>query len=256
MQSLTNFTIVKTTDAHLNEILSWLEIEHSQDGEGFWSNRNIIASAAAEGEMAVVLDGPTPVGFSVGKYGMDIVSVKKEYRGRGAGSLLFNHNLKAARADGVPALRAECSPHSSLQFWLKHGFEHYANSRGMYVNPLVRCRLEYKLELPREGTPCQVMVGFWPEESLYDENSPAPGFEVYNANGVRTLDGTVHLDKRCIGLRDWDGQGDLAIGIAINGERLCFTKAKYTEAANMGLKRHSYEGDFYIDRILPFDRSE
>lgn len=243
--------IVQATPFHLNEVLGWLKQEHREDGFGFWSNKAIIEDSQPVAELLVALRGGSTVGFSVGRYGEDIVCVRKDAQGEGIGSALFHYNLEQARADQVTALRVECSPHDSLRFWKKHGFEEYGQSRGFYENPLARLLLHYELDLPLVGSPCFVEIQFFPESVLYGGNAETQPYEVSRPEAVRDSDGTIHLRSRCIGFREWTNDGDLVIGISIDGKRVYLDKAKYDEARRLGVSRHQHTGDYYLDQIFP-----
>jgi len=56
-------------------------------------------------------------------------------------------------------------------------------------------------------------------------------------------------------MRDWDDYKDLVVGISVDGEKICLTKAKYEDAEALGVKSHEYHEDFYIDKLRPPNRN-
>lgn len=115
--------VVPATDAMIEQALSWLASEHRKDGEGFFDNERVIWRAFRDGDVRCALVRGRVVGFSVGKYGQDIICVRQTRQRKGVGTALFEDCVARARADGKNELRGEAMPPESITFWEKLGWQ-------------------------------------------------------------------------------------------------------------------------------------
>lgn len=246
MQTDSYGRVIRATDADLSVILGWLEREYSEDREGFWCNRSVISQSLENGDLWVIRDRGVAVAFQVGDYGTDIVSVRKDLRRHGYGSALFKFSLAHAFENNVNILRGECSPRSSLPFWLKMGFEQYGSlSLGAPVN--VRRVLHREHEISSDLPKMEVSVSFFPEQALYATGVSA--LKVHELTGG-LIDGRVRLPYRVIGLADDAQPGDMVVKIGVGVDERCFCKAKYGEARAAGVKYDRVGHTFYMDEIV------
>ena len=241
--------IERATKCDLIEVLSWLEREYLEDGEGFWSNREIIKRSFKDGNLWVVREDGEAVGFQVGDYATDILCVRKDRQYRGFGTALFESSLARAVKDNLNVLEGECSPPSSLPFWQKQGFErcHDPTGNGRIT---VRKVLQREHHVPAQLPKVEVVISFFSEEVLYRQNI-AP-LEVNYLVGGEDSNGAIKLPRRVIWFADNKPENrDLVVKIVVNGVERYFCKAKYPEAKAVGVLHQSKDNTFYIDEITP-----
>jgi GNAT superfamily N-acetyltransferase len=238
--------IEKATAEDLAFILHWLEQEYDDEGVGFWCNHSIIKRSLSDGDLWVIRDCDQAIAFQVGHYAGDIVNVRKDKQRQGLGTALFEGSLDRAIQDNINVLFGECSPGSSLPFWEKHGFKRYGDMSDCATIKVRRVLLRtFPLS---EDLPCAaVSISFFPENALYKED--APPVAVHNLQGRRRSDGVVLLGQRVIGFVSDVGRGDLIVKIDVDGFQLCFCKAKYKEAEDLGLVRDEAGECFYVDAL-------
>lgn len=241
--------VAKATANDRDFILRWLQSEHREDGFGFWSNRHIVEEAHDEDELWVVRDEGDAVAFQVGNHAAVITSVRKDRRGGGFGTALFEAALERAIRDGVNVLEAQCSPESSLGFWQRMGFERY-DDRRRPNEVRVRRVLAKTFELPPGLPRVEVTVTFLPEQALYSGGGDLPPTAVHRIEGALRPDGSIMLARRALGLTDDEPNGDdLAVRIEVDGVERILAKGKYADDA--GVVR-DWQGDaFYVDVIPP-----
>ncbi|QPQ54373.1 hypothetical protein IC614_08405 [Allosphingosinicella flava] len=240
--------VVKATSADLDCILGWLEREHQEDGYGFWSNRRLIIQALEYDELTVIREEGDAVAFQVGKHAPDITSIRKDRRGKGHGTALFEAGLRRAIKENVNVLNITCAPATSWTFWRRFGFEALGPVRE-WGEVKARRVLERRHELPH-GTPADVEVAFYPEDALCRDGDAVEPLAAHRPEAVRMEDGTTALDSRVVGLIPENGR-DLAVRIIVDGEERCFCKAHYDEAEAAGVIRDWRGGAFYVDRVPP-----
>lgn len=232
------------TSADLGPILEWLERDFAY-GEGFWGNRNLIEKGVEEEELFVGEAGGQVVAFLLGSARqMDILEVRPEARGNGFGRQMAQFGLERAAAVDAAVAEVECSPEESLLFWQRMGFRPYARPHDRSVRawrPLTKT-----FPLAPEATRAAVRIEALPEDALYGE-AAAP-LAIHEPAAARQ-DGQIQLSQR-VALFERPERGDLALRIIIDGHQLYFDKAKYPEAAKLGVSRDP-KGCFYIDALRP-----
>jgi GNAT superfamily N-acetyltransferase len=241
--------VAKATPADLVTVLGWLEREYEEDGEGFWSNRAVIADALEYDDLWVIRRGGEAVAFQVGSYGATIANVRKDWRRKGLGDALFAASLERAFDDNVNLLSIECSPRSSWSYWQRHGFERYGDMRD-WGKLTARRVLARAFDVPTHLPEAQVAVGFYPEAATYGRD--VPPIAVHRVRGGRLDCGAIMLERRIIGLSDDEPEGkDLAVKIEVDGNQRCFSKAKHGAAEKSGVTHDRRGGTFYIDCVEP-----
>jgi GNAT superfamily N-acetyltransferase len=244
--------VQKATSEDLATVLGWLEREYAEDdGEGFWCNRSIIASALEDGDLWVIRRDGEAVAFQVGDYAADIVSVRKEHRRQGLGDALFAASLDRAVEGNVNVLSIKCMPRNSWPFWRRHGFERYGDM-SEWGEITARRVLPRPFEIPPELPSADVTISFYPEAATYPRD--VPPVSVHQVRGGRLDGGAIMLERRVIGLCHDEPEGkDLAIKIEVDGVLRCFGKANHDEAEEAGVTRDWKGGAFFIDAVEPRD---
>jgi len=148
--------VEQATSADLEQILSWLEREYREHGEGFWDNEGVIRSSLESEDLWVVRENGEAVALQVGRY-PEIVSVRKDKQNQGFGTALFEASLARALSDNVNMLSGVCSPRSSFPFWQRRGFERYG-SMSDAADPQVRLVLHRELDVPKDLPRAEVTV--------------------------------------------------------------------------------------------------
>lgn len=109
----------------LPELLSWLEADQTEHGDGFWPNRATISDGVEEGDLFLATHCGKVVGFQLGETKVDLIQVQWRYRQKGIGSLLVKHLLlRAERADQNLCFAGALDE----DFWLKQGFSEFVGS--------------------------------------------------------------------------------------------------------------------------------
>lgn len=237
--------VVKATQEDLEYIFGWLENEHNQDGFGFWCNRRLISEAFYNDELSVIREGQHAVGFQVGNHAPDITSIRKDCRGKGYGTALFEAGLARAFDENVNVLNITCAPASSWSFWQRFGFKAIGPVRESWEVKARRI-LERRYELP-DGEPADVEIAFFPEEAIYRQASNHP-LASYRPQTVRSPNGIIVLDRRVFGMTE-GVVGGLGIRIIVDGEELCFCLANDDAAKAAGVIRNPADATYYIDQI-------
>lgn len=237
--------VTRSTDRDLEQVLAWLRHEYDEEeGVGFWANREMIRQAhtGEEGrfgevnELWVVREGDEAVAFQVGRYSPEITCVRNDRKGRGYGTALFKAGLARAIEDGATRLVGQCSPESSLPFWLKMGFRQTGESGGLGFGVPVEMLLPRSLPLPTGDTlEVAVELAVFPEDVLYGVDRPPLVQTAPQAAMVRGSN-RVHLAERFLIPDRNDTSKDPALLVRVNGEKLYFDKAKYREAEEIGVQ--------------------
>jgi GNAT superfamily N-acetyltransferase len=240
----TSSEVVPGSEEDLTIILEWLEQEHQEDGEGFWSNRQTLQDFAKCGELYIIRRQGAPVGFQVGRHAPVIISIRKDYRRTGLGSALIEASVERAFHDDINVLEVELISDEALAFACALGFKRFRDPFRPNTR-LARYVIERELDLPEDGERIAVTIAF----ALERGRNPHPPIHVA---GVRCSDGSIALERRVVGLftSDFYG-GDLLVGVEVDGVQLYSGEAKSDQARRLGVTRDRQLLSFYLDRIIP-----
>ena len=240
---------IRASQQDLSVILDWLKREYQKDGEGFWSNKNLIENSFEESSLWVIRDAGEAVAFQVGDYAADILCVRNDRQRRGLGRAMFEASLVRATENGVNVMRGECSPRSSLPFWKKQGFEPCSDPAG--PGPImVRRVLHREYDLPEDLPSVEVTICFFPQAILRFPDVSA--LSTSRLSGAVGPGGEIALPRRVIGLGDDEpSHADLVVKLVVDGSVRYFGKAKYVEAEAAGIQRDTTDNAFFTDKILP-----
>jgi len=231
--------VTSSTDDDLGYIIQWLKEQFDDvEGIGFWGNRNLIRRSHEEDrDMWVVREGGNAIAFQIGKYSPDITCVKDTHQGNGYGTALFKAGLERAYSDGVVRLSGDCMPETSLPFWQKMGFRQTAPSGGIGRGIPVEMWLPKSLTLPEgeEALSVEVELFVVPERALYGKAveplaKAKPQARLLKGQTRVYLAERFHIPDR------EEASGDPALRVLVNGEQIYFDKAKYPEAAQLGVQ--------------------
>lgn len=224
----------EATPNNVEECLCWLREEYENDGEGFYCNRPIIERVFEDvGVMVATVDGKDPVGLLVGERRswneIDIVTVRKNTRGRGVGKALVQEYINRALDSGSLGIWGECQPPTSEPFWAAMGFELIPPSFAGYTTTAQTLRRALCLDRPgtwKDGKgDALVQVSFtrdWDDIPL----------EAPIETGARRTSRGWALEKhvlKCI------PDPDVAIRVAIDGSVVFRDKVK--RASPVGMER-------------------
>jgi GNAT superfamily N-acetyltransferase len=238
----------QATDADVEHIHSWLEIQQAADVPGtFLCNWNLTLRVHAEGRLAVYADPATnsAVGYQWG--GLlrpGILEVRADLRGRGIGRTLTQYRLAQAWAQDEDVLYIDCKPSTSISFWQRMGFQLVsASSSGKnYAYRIV----PRPLTLP-EGMPVRVRIEFFAEDRKWTPTLRP--FSAFTPVAVRDEHGDVWLAER---VHVFDGGydrhntvRDIVARVEIDGKEVFLDKIKYDEALNMGF--NECVNGYYVD---------
>lgn len=251
--------VTRSTDRDLEQVLAWLRDEYDEEqGAGFWANREMIRRAhtgeedrfGEVNELWVVREANVAVAFQVGRYSPEITCVRDDRKGRGYGTALFQAGLARAMAYGATRLVGQCSPESSLTFWLKMGFRQTGENGGLGFGVPVEMLLPRSLPLPTgDKIEVDVELAVLPEDVLYGAERPPLVQAAPQAAIVRDTN-RVHLAERFLIPDGNDATKDAALLVRVDGEELYFDKAKYREAEEMGVRYDPLPGGLrYLDFI-------
>jgi GNAT superfamily N-acetyltransferase len=210
-----------TTDADLSEVLAWLKAEDAQALEGcFWCNREVIRCSHGYGGLTVISEVPSgpPIGFCcLSGTEINILAIRHEFRGKGHGRRFARHIIEAAEQDGLPGLKCQCSPITSILFWESLGFVRVDPEEQCYRVALPFCR---KHELP-SGLPVKrirIEVHHAYEDRLLAKSFESPATE----DGTGTL---ILATQFAACVTEYDAR----LWVLVDGEQIHLKKLKYSE---------------------------
>lgn len=231
----------------LESTLKWLQCEYEEDGEGFWANQNIITKAYEDHELFVLkVDGLSVAALVGGDTGIDILTVKKEYRGTGLGKQLAQFAIEKIRSNDICVITIRCAPTTSVPFWEQLGFKRNYCSDEKYITASLV--LEHKHDLPSGAKKEDVVVKMYSEHAL--RNPEATPLKEWKVNSIRSEDGRLILEKRIVFFhagRQHDS--DLVAEIIVNGKTLIRDKVKYDEMSNFGMDQADC-GTYYLAQTI------
>lgn len=236
------------TQADLDEVLRWLKDEYDETGSSFWVNRGAITQSLEYDSFFVIREGGDAVAFQMGRYSPSIVAVQPDRRGRGYGRAFAEWTIEDARTNGVCVLAIECQPPTSIPFWKRMGFQMVKETEATeWVGGDARLVINKEFDLPK-GPKVDVMIEFYPDGAQHTGSNEAALSE-HRPRAVRSEDGQILLAYRVMGLHEGRDTNDIVIKIAIDGEVLCFDRAKYV--SHFGVQRDRHSGTYYVDAIDP-----
>jgi GNAT superfamily N-acetyltransferase len=229
-----------SSDNDISEIYEWLDIQERFNTHGtFLCNWNMTKKVHNKGHLLVAIHNGSPIAYLWMDFG--ILEVKYEYRNNGVGSKLVNHALDIKRESGSLSISIECTPQTSIPFWLKMGFKLYKNNLAYYL-------INSDILENHVGIPTEIDIYFYPNEK---EWAPETKFiDVYRPKAVTDAEGVIHLSERVsiyCDLPVWNG--DPIIGIFVNGMKIHLDKAKYESSKVIGVLTDG--GAFAIEKIHP-----
>lgn len=240
----------RSTDEDIEVIHRWLVRQDAAGVQGtFLCNWGLTLERHKEGELLVYIEPGTgeAVAYQWGSLiRSGILEVRADRRRQGIGEAMVRHRLAEAFDRDEDLLTIQCKPASSVPFWRRMGFETLQGEGG---NTYGYRALRRQLNLPAEGSRVAVSIEWLPESCKWDRNTVATKSFVPAA--VQTDDGTVHLAERVHAFDGLPGQartGDVVVRIVVAGEERYFDKAKYDEAAWVGVQR--CRNGYYVDSIL------
>lgn len=249
MPALIQDTIRQSTRRDLEIVTAWLREQERQGiSDTFCCNLEVIEIGHSKGRLVVYVDGRTdsPVAFQLG--GLiypGILEVRHDMRGRGIGRKLVEHCIQRARERNECILNIECTPSTSVPFWKKMGFR--------LLDPKAARPLAYRIvdkrhQLPVNGVPAKVTIRFFRLEQMHTKG--AKPCKLSRPGAVRTPDGMIHLDQQVLFYPAlYPNIIDAVVRIEVDGNTLCFEKAKYPLARRLGVQQCAH--GFFIDRIDP-----
>ena len=248
----TSAKVVEATPEDIACVIAWLKSEYDEDGKGFWCNYNLISDALSKpGDMWVVRRDREAVAFQLGRYSADILSVRKGYRGMGLGAALVEASVVRALRDDVNALSVRCEPKESLGFWERVGFVRYGYLES-YSDVKAYRILSRAFALPTSPSSIDIIVGFYPESSVYGDAKDVLPIVEYRVVGAHANDGSIMLNQRVVGLSHYGGKNrDTVVKVEVDGVVRCFCKAKYERARVVGVQHDPLGNTYFIDRVNP-----
>jgi GNAT superfamily N-acetyltransferase len=234
------------TTADLAAIHVWLKDEAARSVPGnFLCNWSIVEKAQKQDRLLVYID-PTstqPIAFQLGGLlNSGILAVREEYRGKGIGRQFVKYCVRAASRKGEPVLHIQCAPDTSIPFWKRMGFVPCA---GATDNSYYRV-VSKRLKIPKDAVATQVKIRFYADERKW--NSSIAPFETHELTGHRGSDGAIYLSGRvAVAFAAHANVRDIVIEIEVAGRTKYLDKAKYDEAAALGVM--SARNGYYIDKI-------
>lgn len=229
-------------------IQEWLREEDALEVHGnFLCNWSMTQRCHEEGTLLVLIDvnEDIPVAYQWGQLlSSGILQVRNSWRGEGLGLLMVEHCVGLALQQDEMVLQIECKPSTSIPFWERMGFtivqgKYGRNATGYRV-------LSKELEQPQGGVSASVVISFYSEEILGNEDYPALARHCTEA--IIAEDGKIHLAERAAFSKNCLSMGsDLVIEIMVEGELIYRDKAKRQGAKNHGVNRCC--NGFYIDTV-------
>lgn len=235
----------RSTNQDLTEVLQWLKRQSDEEvGVTFWVNRRVVEASHQAGKLLVYKcpESGEPVAFQLGRLlSPGILEVRHDLRGKGIGEALVRHCLALAQAAGEDILYIQCKPESSIPFWKRMGFtltgdDEYGPSYGYRVLPRT-------LRLPEGGRPASVVIGWYPEAALEDREAPPQAQQELRGIAKR---GRVWLPNRAL-FPALLAEGDVVVKVTVDGQAWYFNKAKYEDAALLGVRRNT--NGFQLDWV-------
>ncbi len=215
-------------------IRDWLVQQENDGVEGsFLGNWESTLEAHHAGKMLVYVDlvSKEPVAYIWGMLIENgILDVRHDWRGRGIGSSIVKHCIALAYAADNPILFVQCSPRTSIPFWLKMGFSLVSN--GIPSTQCAVLRLPKQYLLPDEGERVEVLVEWFPKSLMWMDSAVAT--RTCRIPGVH-WEGMVDLAERVAEYCRVDGE-QAVLRVSVNGVLWYIGKAYYRRAEELGVQ--------------------
>ncbi len=226
----------------LNKIEQWLRKEYEKEGQGFFSNKDIVIDNFYKNQLFVYIINNFPVGFITGPFdGPSILNVNKDFQGIGVGTRLFEYILNKAIKNKIDVIKIQCKPETSVGFWEKMGFtihEKHEHSYGYMI-------IEYKNNI-LSGEKIKVVINTYSEDNDEEVLSTYEPIAFLNKNKSITLAERLFLFEKT--LFEQFGK-DLIVSVVINGEEIYKDKAKREKAKDIGINKSRHDYGYFIDNI-------
>lgn len=238
------FLIRPASIEDLAKIRVWVADENKRGMPGnFLCNWGVIEAHFEDGRCLVyeeLLSGELP-GFLAGGVARDgILQVQYERRRQGIARRLVTSALEDCVSQDVHMIYIQCAPKTSLPFWQAMGFARIGESEFAHLT------IPKDLTVPEDGSDVCVAINFYPETRMWKTDT-APLF-MHSLVGRRNASGQVFLAGRIFFFQSVQcPTSDPVVEIVIENDTVYFSKAKYPEAAVVGVERGS-EG-FWVDKI-------
>lgn len=222
----------QATAGDMRTIEAWLPKDRSIGTLA--ANWKITTRMFGKGRVLVWEDDSTcePVAYCWGNLNShdSILEVKPEYRGQGVGRAMAAFMLESSIAGNEPLLEIQIAPESSEQFWQAMGFHTYWEENSCYGRRI----LELRRDLPA-GTRCKVVVTFLPESAAWSPD--VMPLAMHQLEGVEVpFEDKIVLNTTVAHFELPEGE-NLVVEVMVDGERRYHGKAKYEEAAAIGVQR-------------------
>jgi GNAT superfamily N-acetyltransferase len=234
------------TAADMAIIKAWLPKDRSLGTLA--ANWNITMEMFAEGQVSVWEDAASrkPVAYCWGSLNShsSILEVQPEHRGRGVGRAMAVFMLENSVVNGEPLLEIQIAPEASEPFWQAMGFRTYWIEGYCYGRQI----LEFRREVPA-GTPRMVVVSFLPGHAAWTPD--VEPLAVYRLEGTEVPDQNKIELPTTVAHFHPVGDSDLVVEVLVEGRSRYRGKAKYKDAAAIGVQR--CKNGFMISEVLSCD---
>lgn len=138
--------IRKATADDLRIIRGWLQQEKDEGHDSFIVNFEMIEKGQRDGCLTVLVED-IPIALALGDTNLSIFAVKRDRRRSNVGRTLAERWFQDARDRDLIGFDGECSPKTSLPFWLRMGC---TQVRSISKNPWVIMPFVQSHELPKD----------------------------------------------------------------------------------------------------------
>lgn len=120
------------TNNDMHSIFRWLMMQDIGKEQTFLWNWRSTEVAWRQDEIFVCIDTHTNEAIAYIYADFYILNVKLQERGKGIGKMLVSYAMNWCDKNGVDEIKIECSPKTSIPFWIKMGFTIEGNI-GKYI---------------------------------------------------------------------------------------------------------------------------
>jgi GNAT superfamily N-acetyltransferase len=220
----------------------WLKAQRRAGVEdSLYVNWSLTRNASQEGRLIVYedADGDLPAYYWGPMHSMSgILEVRRDRRRRGIGRAIVESQFERAVRELEPLCYVSCAPQDSQTFWESMGFTFPAALRSYGGDPVGIRNLDIPLDVSG-GENRDVLVRFVDEDRLYGAEGDGKIFTEFSPTARLASDGVIYFD-RVVAFFDptvIGEEGDLALELLVDGERVLLSKAKHDAAFAMGVRR-------------------